>query len=131
MKYSELKLDLNLSLELRNQFVEGNEKAYEIIYKLYAKEMYAFGLSICENREIIEDAIHDVFIEIYSRKELLKKVSNFNLYFIISFRNRLFYLINKSKRYADFDAEKLENYEEKNHEEIWIENENENEKMKI
>ncbi len=39
MKYSELKLDLNLSLELRDKFVEGDERAYATIYKLYAKEM--------------------------------------------------------------------------------------------
>lgn len=123
-------MDSTNSIKLRDQFIAGDQQAYESIYKLYAKDMYAFGLSICSNRELVEDAIHDVFIEIYTKKEILKKVNNLKIYFIISFRNRLFFLINKSSVFYDIENINYEKYHEKDYEEVWIENEDENEKNK-
>lgn len=123
-------MDSTNYIKLCDQFIAGDQHAYASIYKLYAKDMYAFGLSICSNRELVEDAIHDVFIEIYTKKEILKKVNNLKVYFIISFRNRLFYLIKKSSGFDDIVEINAENYHEKDYEKIWIENEDENEKKK-
>lgn len=46
---------------LWNQFLEGDEKAYLYIYKLYAQDMYSYGMLFTTNSELVKDCLHDVF----------------------------------------------------------------------
>ncbi|MDR3251483.1 MAG: sigma-70 family RNA polymerase sigma factor [Tannerella sp.] len=100
---------------LQKQFLAGDDSAFASIYKLYAKGLYAFGLSLHVATELIEDAIQDVFIEIYTNKPLLKNVSNLKSYLMMTFRNRLFYLVKCSENcvemdvnFADYESEELD-----------------------
>ena len=77
---------------LRDEFVRGDDNAYSDIYNLYAKDLYAFGLSLRAKTDLIEDAIHDIFVEIYTHRQNLEKVDNLKYYFLAAFRNRLFFL---------------------------------------
>ena len=38
---------------LWNQFLEGDEKAYLYIYKLYAQDMYSYGMLFTANSELV------------------------------------------------------------------------------
>ncbi|MEA4935528.1 hypothetical protein SDC9_133552 [bioreactor metagenome] len=131
--YSEEATSENLFiLKLRDQFLAGDEEAYSQIYRLYAKELYAFGISLnVAPNEIVEDAIHDVFVEIYTRRENLRKVNNLKFYFIVAFRNRLFLLVNKNVRSYDINNVQVPEMSERDYEEIWIEKEIEDEKLKM
>ena len=40
---------------LWNQFLEGDEKAYLYIYKLYAQDMYSYGMLFTTNSELVKD----------------------------------------------------------------------------
>jgi RNA polymerase sigma factor (sigma-70 family) len=96
-------------VSLRDRLVAGDDMAYEEIYRHFAKDIYSFGISLRAKPDIIEDAIHDIFVEMYSRREKLTGISNLKLYLLIAFKNRLFYLMKKevisvevSDRYAQF-----------------------------
>jgi RNA polymerase sigma factor (sigma-70 family) len=130
--YSEEATSENLLvLKLRDQFLAGDEEAYAQIYRLYARELYAFGLSMNVPHEFVEDAIHDIFVELYTRRENLRKVNNLKFYFITAFRNRLFFLINKSSKVVDKgNSFSTADKGEPGYEEIWIEKEIEDEKLK-
>lgn len=39
---------------LWNQFLEGDEKAYLYIYKLYAQDMYSYGMLFTANSELVK-----------------------------------------------------------------------------
>lgn len=131
--YSENTTSENLLvLKLRDQFLAGDEQAYSQIYRLFAKDLYAFGISLnVAPHEIVEDAIHDVFVEIYTRRENLRKVNNLKFYFIVAFRNRLFFLVNKNVRSYDINNVQVSEMSERDFEEIWIEKEIKNEKLKM
>lgn len=108
---------------LRDAFVAGDDNAYSKIYEMYAKGLYAFGLSMRANREIIEDAMHDIFAEIFSHRRNLADVQNLKLYFMIAFRNRLFFLMKREVVYVDMNDRYSQIFAEKNHMETWIERE--------
>lgn len=82
---------------LRDKFVNGDDAAYEEIYLLFVKDLFSYGLYCHAKYEIIEDAIHDIFVEIYAKRETLKNVQNLKLYLIVAFKNRLIYLLKKEK----------------------------------
>jgi RNA polymerase sigma factor (sigma-70 family) len=118
-------------LRLRDEFLAGDESAFSTIYKLYAKDLYAFGLSLHVKTELVEDALHDVFIEIYTHRQNLEKVNNLKFYFLAAFRNRLFFLLKKESNSFEITENDLHDIEEKNFQELWIEKEEETEKQQL
>lgn len=114
---------------LRDEFLAGDDKAYSSIYELYARDLYAFGLSLRANTELIEDAIHDIFVEIYTHRHNLEKVDNLKYYFMAAFRNRLFFLLKKESNTFEISERDIFALEQKDHQELWIEKENETEKQ--
>ena len=115
--------------QLRDEFVAGDDKAYSILYNLFAKDLYAFGLSLRANTELIEDAIHDIYVDIYAHRQNLEKVDNLKFYFIAAFRNRLFYLIKKESRTSEINERNFLGLNERDYQEEWIERETETEKQ--
>ncbi len=116
---------------LRNEFLAGSESAYASIYKLYVNDLYAFGLSMRAKPEMIEDAIHDIFVEIYTHRHYLDGVNNIKSYFITSFRNRLIYLMKKELGMGELNENDSYGLEEKDTESEWIEKETTNEKEQL
>lgn len=94
--------------QLKSRFLAGDDEAFGKLYKLFSKGLYALGLSLQVNPALIEDAIHDVFEDIYRHKHRLNKVDKIKYYFFTAFRNRLFYLLKEEKN----QKEKEENYTE-------------------
>ncbi|MBB4037050.1 RNA polymerase sigma factor (sigma-70 family) [Dysgonomonas hofstadii] len=79
-------------------FINGSKGAYENIYKKYAKAMYMYGLHITTDKELIEDAIHDVFVKLYNnRHRLPAEVNNIKFYLFVSLKNTLYNHLNKNQ----------------------------------
>lgn len=99
---------------LRNQFLSGDDKAFAELYKLFAKELYAYGLFICNNKRITEDALQDVFMAVFSNRKLLANVENVKFYFNSAYRNRVFYLLKKEGYKCDVEFDVIENIPDSN-----------------
>lgn len=50
--------------QLKDSFLAGDDEAFGKLYRLFAQDLYALGLSLQVDSVLIEDAIHDVFEEI-------------------------------------------------------------------
>lgn len=129
MKFKNSTVDPLASNRFRDEFLAGSEKAYSSIYELYAKDLYSFGLSLRAKPELIEDAIHDIFVEIYTHRNNLQKVDNLKFYFLAAFRNRLFFLLKRESHSFEITEKDMQGLEEKNFQELWIEKEDETEKQ--
>lgn len=92
--------------QLKDSFLAGDDEAFGKLYRLFAQDLYALGLSLQVDSVLIEDAIHDVFEDIYRHRNRLRKVDKIKYYFFAAFRNRLFYLMKSEKS----QKEKAENY---------------------
>lgn len=82
---------------LWNQFLEGDEKAYLYIFKLYAQDMYSYGMLFTTNSELVKDCLHDVFIKIHRNRKKLSQVDNIRLYLLKAMKNYLFDVFDKKK----------------------------------
>jgi RNA polymerase sigma factor (sigma-70 family) len=129
LKQSKNPHDPHDAKRLCNEFIAGDDKAYSSIYELYAKDLYAYGISLRVKNELIEDAIHDVFVEIYTHRQNLEKVENLKYYFIAAFRNRLFFLLKKESNTLEITEKHTLDFEDKNVLDTWIELEVESEKQ--
>ncbi len=110
---------------------DTREDALERMYRKYADGLYAYGLTLHPDISIIEDAIHDVFIDIYTNEQRLAGIANMKLYLRAAFRHRLLFLLQGNRRYVEMLDETPDSLTVKNIQELWIENEEENDKRNL
>lgn len=132
MKQRQKTVELYNNLRLRDDFIAGDNEAYSKLYRMYSPGLYAFGLFLHIKTPLIEDAIQDVFEEIYLHKHNLKNVENLKLYFMAAFRNRVFHLLKKELNFAEkIEACHVSELMEENHLDTLIEKESEEKKESL
>ena len=75
--------------KLWSSFKSGDENAFEVIYNKYFTVIESYGLRLNSNKVAVEDAIHDIFIELWRRREFLSEVDNIKFYLFRVIRNQL------------------------------------------
>ncbi len=75
--------------QLWSALQQGSKRAFETLYQTHANALLAYGLKITAQQEIIDDALQDVFIHIWQKREQLPAVENIRAYLLKSLRNRV------------------------------------------
>jgi RNA polymerase sigma-70 factor (ECF subfamily) len=52
---------------------QGSHKAFDRIYQMYSKRLYAYSLQFTKSPEESEDIVQDVFIKLWTNKENIKQ----------------------------------------------------------
>jgi RNA polymerase sigma-70 factor (ECF subfamily) len=52
---------------------QGSHKAFDRIYQMYSKRLYAYSLQFSKSPEESEDIVQDVFIKLWTNKENIKQ----------------------------------------------------------
>lgn len=96
---------------------QGDEKAFNTLYKQYWKQVYNFCRLYLTNTEEAKEVVQDVFVRIWQSRDLLRENDNFKgLLFIIT-RNLVFNQTRKSFNHDFYTLsllEALENMPEEN-----------------
>lgn len=92
---------LSRDIENWNGLLAGNRKAFENLYSDYFKILYNYGRKICTDVTQVEDAIHDLFVDLWRFKSNLSKTTSVRFYLYRSLRRRI---INTNTK-ADFRFE--------------------------
>jgi RNA polymerase sigma-70 factor (ECF subfamily) len=76
--------------ELWKRTRQGDEKAFTSIFDRYHATLYNYGCKLCGNTALVEDAVQDVFIDIWRlRKNLTPNISSIKFYLYRSLRRRI------------------------------------------
>lgn len=87
--------------QLWQEFKMGNEAAYSTIYKDNVRFLYSYGMKLVSDRDLVKDAIQDLFVELWDTKERLGQVRSIKSYLYKSIRRKLIAQASKSrKRFA-------------------------------
>ncbi len=73
-----------------NRFRNGEKSAFEEIYQNYFDILCKYGHRLTSDKLVLEDAIHDVFIELWRRREFLSEIRNLKFYLFKALRNQIF-----------------------------------------
>ena len=74
------------------------------IYNRYVDDLYTYALYLGFEKEVIMDAIHDVFCKFAASEKLLQDVSDLKFYLFKSLKNRLYDIYKARKEYAELSA---------------------------
>ncbi len=75
--------------ELWLAFQQGSERALEQLYQRYFQDLGRYGYRLTPNRALVEDAIQDVFVDLWRRKEYLSEVEHVKFYLFRALRHQL------------------------------------------
>ena len=72
---------------LQTEIETGNQDAYRQLFNLLYPNLYRFAFSLTKNKELSEEIVSDVFINIWRKKETIAAIDNLKLYLYISAKN--------------------------------------------
>lgn len=76
--------------EFWKKLKNGNRTAWSTMYEQYADTLYAYGMKIAQNRELVDDCIHDLFIYLYDKRTIMPELHNTQAYLLTSLKNRIY-----------------------------------------
>ena len=71
------------------RFVDGDDAAFTFIYNKYVDLLLQYGRSLGFEKEVLKDAIQDVFVKLYLNRRNLSEVRNLKYYLFRSLKNNL------------------------------------------
>ena len=80
---------------------EGDQEAFEKIYRKYSEKVYYFAIRYQNSPEDAENVVQDVFIKIWNERKSLKEDLSFNSYIFTITKNHLF---NKKRKSLNENA---------------------------
>lgn len=86
--------DQKLWDEVRNDDAE----AFGKIYQKYLAELYRYGMTINPDKELIGDAIQELFVDLWAYRNNLSKINQLKFYLLTSLRSKVYKLISKNRR---------------------------------
>lgn len=51
----------------------GSQQAFNAIYQLYGKQLYAFGMRYCKSRESVEELVEDTFVWLWTNRSRIRQ----------------------------------------------------------
>ena len=83
------------------QFKDGDKEAFAIFYNLHIDRLYRYGLKLCNDEDLIKDALQEVFLDLYLKRETSKTTpENLKYYLFLALKRNLVKKL-KSKRRFD------------------------------
>nr|WP_232325412.1 sigma-70 family RNA polymerase sigma factor [Pedobacter panaciterrae] len=92
--------DYSMNPDTWVSFKSGNWNAYVELYNTHFKILNNYGHKFTNNTELIEDAVHDLFVELWSKRTKLGNPISVRNYLYKSLRNLLFRKMEKQKRFV-------------------------------
>lgn len=90
----------------QNKHIFFNKKYTDDLTSIYYTQfdvLYNYGKRFTSDNFLIEDAIQNVFVNLIILDDNYEKINNLRNYILVSFRNELIQLINKSRKHDMLD----------------------------
>ncbi len=91
-------------------FLKGDEGAFTRIYNQYAGNLFLFGKKFSTDAQIVDDAVQEVFVELYMKRETLgENIQNLKAYLFVALKNNLLKRSIKEKKIPVLSMESFSN----------------------
>jgi DNA-directed RNA polymerase specialized sigma24 family protein len=70
-------------------FKKGNKQAFAILYRRYFKVLFQYGIKMAEDKDLVKDCIHDLFIDLWKNKENLTAPKSVKAYLLSAIQHKL------------------------------------------
>lgn len=100
-------------LELMQLWQQGDEFAFEVIYKRYAAQLLSLAMRKTNDRDISEEFVQDTFLTLYNNRKDVSKISSVAGYLSTILKNKILDHYRHSLVHKKYEAHLAIYYEEK------------------
>ncbi len=100
-------------VEIQLRLAQGDEAAFKTLYDYYSPSLFQFAYAIIHSREMAEEIVADVFLQIWHKRVRIGSLENLNWYLHITTRNisYTYYRKNNRRKSFNFDEAVLSYYQ--------------------
>ena len=97
--------------EIWNKFKSGDKEAFEVIYNEHVDFLYSYGTKVTVNSELVEDAIQDLFLYLFSHRDHIITPHFIRYYLLKAFKRILIEKIRLERFYMPPDNNEHYNFD--------------------
>lgn len=101
MRYRPLQPEEEVALW--NQIRAGQKTAFDQLYERYFSVLYGYGVQFTRNRNLVEDCIQELFIELWRNCRHLNTVHSVRFYLYRAIRRKIVKALEKDQKHAHGD----------------------------
>ena len=97
-----------------HKFREGDKEAFATFYNLHIDRVYQYGLKLCNDEDLVKDAIQEVFLDLYLKRETNRTTpENLRYYLLLAIKRALIKNMKSSRRFdhSDISDERILEFE--------------------
>ena len=83
---------------LGDRIANGDQLAYRQLFIQFYNKLYRFVMGFTKSRELTEEIVSDVFINVWRRRKNIQEIMNLKLYLYVSAKNITFNYLKKLHR---------------------------------
>ena len=83
--------------------MENTDHTLQRIYESYAERLYSYGMQLCQDKSLVQDALHEVFLDLYRQEDRFEEAADKRAYLFAAFRYKLLRMMKKKPSRCDFD----------------------------
>ncbi|MCL3780106.1 sigma-70 family RNA polymerase sigma factor [Prolixibacteraceae bacterium JC049] len=114
-------MERNIDIEIWQKLKAGKASAFSYIFDTYFDQLVDYGCRFTKDRQLVKDAIQDLFLELTRKGNQLSDVDNIIAYLLKATRRRIVRLMNQNNRIEN--TEELEvfdlEYDTLQESEVW------------
>lgn len=101
-------MDRNYTLLCLRKIARHSDRlAFEELYNSYFSRLFVFCLPIIRSKELAEEIVNDVFIQLWEKRDSLMVVNNAEVYLYVAVKNRAIDYIRKASSYQMEDIDSI------------------------
>lgn len=77
---------------------DGDQTAYSVIYQNHIDYLLKYGFKITQDEATIEDAVHDLFVELWKNRSTVGNTDNIRAYLTVSLRRKIIKTLQKVQK---------------------------------
>lgn len=113
-------------------FQLGSKEAFASVYNQHLNTLYRYGTKLCMDKEVVKDAIQDIFLDLYLKRGKNKtNPENLKYYLILALKRNLIKKLKQNRKLGELSSVSELSFEPAyNMEQVIIKNEEETEKSR-
>lgn len=84
--------------ELWDAFRAGDRAALDAVYQQHVKPLYNYGFKLTQDKDLVEDGIQDIFVELWEKRERLGPTDSIRFYLFKVLRRTLLRRLAQNQR---------------------------------
>jgi RNA polymerase sigma factor (sigma-70 family) len=79
---------------------EGDEASFLRLYDIYLHDLFHYGMSLCQDRDLVKDLVQELFLQLWERHLHLGTAPNVRAYLLGAFRTHLLQHLRRNRRFT-------------------------------